>query len=510
MLLEQVVEELWKKQANDDDGGTHDPTTLNNGPLPSSPFRDPGSVPFQWEEKPGKPKKTLEKDPIPTPKPCFIKAVASVPFKWEEKPGKPKTSAKEEPILALALPPERQSSMHSHSGTNSATNLPRTLPGRLKSLFQGKFSEPNRPSGLSSLSVQSTCREQHQEEQKEVILIQSESSAVEEEEEEMFELNLNALTLGSSEMHSREHGDQVSDFFSIPICSEELRSSSNGDRIRTSDSAPALLANCLLTMMEMSKAIPVEDSFNHNLILPALISTEQGKTSLKNNDSWAYMVKKSHHGQIMNSKKYHQEPMRFQSMQAGGSPKRISSIVTRNVCDSSKSLSWGGKELINAEEVRKPALHNMSSMPSSFNVPCLHLIIPGEGEHHKEVENDEEDSSSSPMGSTFVFVQGESGCSTPLPSETSGSSEKEGNAGMELVNFWAHPESSSSPESIEGTTRKFRHPNKEPNKFQVGSKDDAMMEEKEPEEFVGSCGKHSKRTTFHPKKRNLCSVDLFR
>ncbi|GFY84339.1 hydroxyproline-rich glycoprotein family protein [Actinidia rufa] len=53
--------------------------------------KQPVSIPFVWEEKPGTPKKDWKpcnqtvNPVVPTP----AKFVASIPFKWEEKPGKP-------------------------------------------------------------------------------------------------------------------------------------------------------------------------------------------------------------------------------------------------------------------------------------------------------------------------------------------------------------------------------------------------------------------------------------
>lgn len=53
--------------------------------------REPPSIPFLWEEKPGIPKKNWKQESpsvrsLPTPP---LKVIASVPFKWEEKPGIP-------------------------------------------------------------------------------------------------------------------------------------------------------------------------------------------------------------------------------------------------------------------------------------------------------------------------------------------------------------------------------------------------------------------------------------
>ncbi|PON70002.1 hydroxyproline-rich glycoprotein family protein [Parasponia andersonii] len=75
------------------------------------PVRQPPSVPFLWEVKPGIPKKDWKPEvhyvsSVPTPP---VKLIASVPFHWEEKPGTPLPSFSQppqEPVTALLpLPP---------------------------------------------------------------------------------------------------------------------------------------------------------------------------------------------------------------------------------------------------------------------------------------------------------------------------------------------------------------------------------------------------------------------
>ncbi|KAI3435260.1 uncharacterized protein J3R85_006175 [Psidium guajava] len=66
--------------------------------------REPPSVPFLWEERPGMPKKDWKDNasssrPVPPP----AKLVASIPFIWEEKPGKPLTSISQPPTESKTL-----------------------------------------------------------------------------------------------------------------------------------------------------------------------------------------------------------------------------------------------------------------------------------------------------------------------------------------------------------------------------------------------------------------------
>lgn len=73
---------------------------------PRKQLRQPPSVPFIWEERPGFPKKnwqpslaTFVPSPptLPPPVPVPVKLVTSVPFRWEETPGKPLPSSSNDP-----------------------------------------------------------------------------------------------------------------------------------------------------------------------------------------------------------------------------------------------------------------------------------------------------------------------------------------------------------------------------------------------------------------------------
>lgn len=76
--------------------------------------RQPPSVPFLWEEKPGIPKKNWKPEvssvvsSVPMPP---VKLVASVPFKWEEKPGTPLPNFSQGPSDQLLPPPPSKESI---------------------------------------------------------------------------------------------------------------------------------------------------------------------------------------------------------------------------------------------------------------------------------------------------------------------------------------------------------------------------------------------------------------
>ncbi|KAL0317695.1 UNVERIFIED_CONTAM: hypothetical protein Sangu_2183800 [Sesamum angustifolium] len=72
--------------------------------------RQPISVPFIWEEKPGMPKKDWKPTARPV-KPAAppVKFIVSVPFGWEEKPGTPLPSLLQTPPEPTFAPPPKQS-----------------------------------------------------------------------------------------------------------------------------------------------------------------------------------------------------------------------------------------------------------------------------------------------------------------------------------------------------------------------------------------------------------------
>ncbi|KAE8662106.1 putative Cell cycle regulated microtubule associated protein [Hibiscus syriacus] len=75
-------------------------------------IRQPPSVPFLWEVRPGIAKKdwkpadfSVTPTTLPPPTPTPIKLIASVPFNWEEKPGTPLHSFSQPAVEPATLPP---------------------------------------------------------------------------------------------------------------------------------------------------------------------------------------------------------------------------------------------------------------------------------------------------------------------------------------------------------------------------------------------------------------------
>ncbi|KAK2971756.1 hypothetical protein RJ640_022895 [Escallonia rubra] len=87
-------------------------------------IKQPVSVPFLWEEKPGIPKKNWKPSaplvaPFAAPP---VKLVASVPFTWEEKPGRPLPCFSQPPLESVLLPPATTTSFTSTSVSSQENN----------------------------------------------------------------------------------------------------------------------------------------------------------------------------------------------------------------------------------------------------------------------------------------------------------------------------------------------------------------------------------------------------
>lgn len=94
-------------------------------------IKQPASVPFLWEVRPGLPKKDWKPNPSVTPVDPIalppVKLIASVPFKWEEMPGKPlpyslREKPKAAPLLLLPPPPSMPADFQSPARTVYSQN----------------------------------------------------------------------------------------------------------------------------------------------------------------------------------------------------------------------------------------------------------------------------------------------------------------------------------------------------------------------------------------------------
>ncbi|XP_068651315.1 uncharacterized protein [Aristolochia californica] len=176
-------------------------------------LRQPISVPFLWEEKPGKPKKDWKPEAslvlsVPIP----VKLIASVPFKWEEKPGIPRSNFLQNPLVSsnlyLSPPPPKIISFSSSSSCSS---------------------NPFDDSSLSTADSELSIKFQKQS-----------SLLVSEDETEEYDY---------SEDNSDDDDTQEFDLETFSFHSDD-----------TFHSAPSLLANQLTTTQMMSSAIPVPSS----------------------------------------------------------------------------------------------------------------------------------------------------------------------------------------------------------------------------------------------------------
>ncbi|GLJ56041.1 hypothetical protein SUGI_1203210 [Cryptomeria japonica] len=267
MLLGGAAEELCKRE--------------EKNPLPFTALKGCASVPFKWEEIPGKPKKTFMNDLIVSSHSSI--SVAAVPFKWEEKPGKAKPFILE-PNPSPSVTTLSQKKPNSTYPDGSRKTSPKTLSERLESISQVRLSRP-RKLPLANISFPIQCTYCAQEDQ---------DRGVEESEA----LNTWRGLKGERELFDEVHcmkAEGITESYSFKGL--EWRSSSSGCRSKLSDAAPVLFKNRLQTRMEKYKVVPVE-----NLC--------------KKRDSWDNMVEniKKHHGNGP------QEGLTFHFMQPAISP----------------------------------------------------------------------------------------------------------------------------------------------------------------------------------------------
>lgn len=233
---------------------------------------------------------------------------ASIPFQWEEQPGKPKNPSVDKSDFPLRLPPIRQSRLYCPvGGPKMAKKVPNNLSGKLKVLLKSRSSRHISAAKVST-GMTNCNREFSDYTNSDLESIWEEEE--EEEEEEMVEhCRENYTTQAFQAVHSRRSYDSnVSEKYMLGISdfadknsrrfsakSSEFpprrnhsyspwtgsRSAELGFHISnpfpdspfstfnrpsmsrspsTGESASALLANCLVSVIDMSNAVAVEDS----------------------------------------------------------------------------------------------------------------------------------------------------------------------------------------------------------------------------------------------------------
>ncbi|KAH9328293.1 hypothetical protein KI387_000401, partial [Taxus chinensis] len=602
MLLDQVISELCDEKGllnieNDKSTGPRFPTTDYSIKLEKSSESENSSLMGRAiirREKNGRGSQEKElklplesnamicnspqRQKLDSPSGSF-RIAASIPFQWEEKPGKPKNPSAENPECVLKLPPIRQSGLYSHVGDRkSPRKMPNNLTGQHRVMLQGRPSKPI--SQVSKVPGPTGMEAYKYEFAKDFANSDLESIWEEEDEEELVELSKKTyssqdfpdihsrrsydlicpetieeymLGLGSfADNRSRTHplskramisrsaelaprrfhspwmgfrstelGLHVSDMKFLKMASTPCTDSpsffknSISDCIRASnsESPPALLANCLISVIEMSNAVPVEDFKLSDFKMQEEndMSMTNKKDCLENDGSWPSLVQKSLSGQLRSSQKYHQGLMRSQSVQ-GASPlyslKRISSMVKKTVWNSQGSLSSEDKGLENSEE--KSKTQNQNHMK--------------DGEEYTDDEDDDDDGFSEYLSSPKDFNGAPFGqesecikssyCSfkdlIPLGPPVSNSGKeflllgsqlsKSGKKVMPLGRF------RSRPSNISVTPVKDDCTNNVQRKYKDDVETKGFVEGMQAVKYKGSCEKHSKSTK--PAKMQIFSVLL--
>lgn len=484
---------------------------------------------------------------------------ASIPFQWEEKPGKPKHPPTEKPTFALRLPPIRQSRLFSHVGDRgSSREMKKNVVGKHKVDVEGRLSTPavsKVSSGLEAYKHDVT---------KDFTASDLESIWEEDYEEEMLELCKKTHCIQDFEdIHSRRSYDwiypetieeymlgigdfadnrsrtctprrrgMISKSAELPLrrfhspwigfkstelglhdseikflkmakspgidspCSSWKNIVSDCSKPSPSSSPPALLANCFISLIDMSNAVPVEDSSLKSPVGNDM-SIASKEDCLANDGSWQSLVQKSLSGQLRSSQKYHQDLIRSQTVKVASSLqslKRVSSLVKGIVWNSQGFLSQDVKELECLEKFRK----------------CQSGDPTKDKEEHSDDDDDDDDESSPKNSSVSSFVEA-SQCLTSSSSSCNDPdclAPPDCNSCQDLLPLGS-PRSRSPKEVVPfGRLENFSNnivipikddcPNHVKRHFSDGIETKGSMETMDSAKCKGSYGKHAKKT-IHAK-----------
>ncbi|GLJ11650.1 hypothetical protein SUGI_0173640 [Cryptomeria japonica] len=179
-------------------------------------------------------------DTDPVGCPCSV----SVPFKWEEKPGKPKHQDPQMSTVALRLPPVQKSNSVSRD-TNLVSNYPRTLSERLRSILQPK---------LHTIKLYETSEAKGEVDPGKIAL-----DVLHYPEEFQWRSLRNSSPISIFEGPDSSPSS-CSSLSLLSYCSSNNRPLTSSSARHMQNYVPALLANRLIPVTEMLNAVPVDNS----------------------------------------------------------------------------------------------------------------------------------------------------------------------------------------------------------------------------------------------------------
>lgn len=363
------------------------------------------------------------------PRACNI----SIPFEWEEKPGKPKNKiSMQAPAMSLSLPPVRKSNLNiSHLGdANSQSHLgatsPMPLSSRLRSILQPKL----KLSGTSSGEISSEGK-----------LVWDGNLHYPEE----FAWRSMRAASPASVFEGPDCSPSSSSSL-LSYCSRRPLSSSS----KRHDSVSALLANRLIPVAEIVNAVPVENSGSlSQRILPAPIMSKNIHGSNMIRDSSPRLTD-SNGGdpQKLDRVQSFEGRSCLNTLSRGDPSMALKSVRKSNSC---RSVSWGGMESVSREEFMQPTkVLEVEKQVKQEDCQPIHV--------DKKVSNNV--SAAASLVSTSVSDGiNTSGSSARLSSGTSGSSGSS-DPYIKSVHFGLQPSSRSDPNGLQGNPGLTRHSEK--------------------------------------------------
>lgn len=262
-------------------------------------------------------------------RPCNI----SIPFEWEEKPGKPKNNIPiQEPAMSLSLPPVRKSNLNithlgnAHAHAHLIGTSPMPLSSRLRGILQPKL----KLSGGSSGEINSEGK-----------LVWDGNPQYPEE----FAWRSMRAASPASVFEGPDCSPSSSSSL-LSYCSRKPLSTSS----KRHDSVSALLANRLIPVAEIVNAVPVENSGSlSQRILPTSIPSKNIHGSNMIRDSTLRPIGSNGDPQKLDRVQSFEGRSCLNTLSRGDPAMALKSA--RNSC---RSVSWGGMESVSREDFTQP------------------------------------------------------------------------------------------------------------------------------------------------------------